>query len=321
MLSFISKIFDPLGLVGPILLQAKVLMQQVWLESLVKWDDVLPPNINEKWVEFAKGLIKMSSISIPRNINIKKPKRMELIGFADASIIAHGCCIYLRTIDQDNNIHTNLLCSKSRINPKNKILSVPRLELNSALLLASLANKVYQTLSLKYEVNTFLYLDSKIVLAWLDIEPVKLNAYVANRVDKIKQITYNFQWSYINTNDNPADCLSRGVDPQTLGTNMLWWYGPQFLNNADYIHCRFSDRDSIHNLPEVKQNKAVTCINTNHQNTFIPEFMDKGNNIDKMTRIMSYVLRFINNCRKKNTKLLDKLLLRIAVRTAVYYKT
>jgi hypothetical protein len=185
MLSFISKFFDPLGLVGPVLVQAKYLMQQVWFENL-KWDDVLPEYLNSKMVDFTNNLIDMSYISVPRNINVNSPVKMELVGYADASNIAHGCCLYLRVISPDNHVNVNLLCSKSRINPKDKNLTTPRLELNSAVLLAKLARKVYNTLSLKYDnINTLLYSDSKIVLSWLNIEPVKLTVYIANRVEKI----------------------------------------------------------------------------------------------------------------------------------------
>ncbi|KAI5637834.1 pao retrotransposon peptidase domain-containing protein [Phthorimaea operculella] len=124
-------------------------------------------------VDFTNSLIDMSYISVPRNINVPESIKMELVGYADASNIAHGCCLYLRVISPDGDVTVNLLCSKSRINPKDKSLTVPRLELNSAVLLAMLARRVQNTLTLKYDnVKTFLYLDSKIVLAWLNIEPV-----------------------------------------------------------------------------------------------------------------------------------------------------
>lgn len=90
MLSFISKFFDPLGLVGPILVKAKYLMQQVWCANL-KWDDTLPDDLNRQWVEFAKELVQMSCVSIPRNINILASNSLELVGYADASNIAYGC--------------------------------------------------------------------------------------------------------------------------------------------------------------------------------------------------------------------------------------
>ncbi|XP_049881460.1 uncharacterized protein LOC126377719 isoform X1 [Pectinophora gossypiella] len=297
MLSFISKFFDPLGLVGPILVQAKHLMQQVWFEDL-KWDSVLPPHLNKQWVDFATSLVHMSCISIPRNINVQMSNKIELIGYSDASNIAYGCCLYLRIIDMDNNVKVNLLCSRSRINPKNKILTIPRLELNSALLLAMLAKKVYDTLSLKYDVTTFLYSDSKIVLSWLDIEPVKLSVYVANRVDKIKNLTSTFKWYYVNTRDNPADCLSRGVIPQALEGNTLWFHGPHYLQNCNYVHCDAPCNKSLIDIPELKCIKQV-CNTCNFVNP-LNNILEKYSNVEKMTRVMAYIKRFIYNCKKEN---------------------
>lgn len=305
MLSFISKFFDPLGLVGPLLVQAKYLMQQVWFAD-IKWDDTLPEDLNKRWVEFAKELVELASISIPRNINVQSSNSIELVGYADASNIAYGCCLYLRAIDEDNVVKVNLLCSRSRINPKNKKLTTPRLELNSALLLAMLAKKVHDTLSIKYVVRTFLYLDSQIVLAWLNIAPVRLSVYVANRVEKINQLAEQFEWNYVKSSENPADCLSRGMSPKLLETEVgkLWFHGPEYLHSAGYIHFKKFD-DSKKIVPELKP-EAQICNTCNKVNNLI-SVLDKYSNIEKLTRVISYVKRFINNCKKENVKRQGKL--------------
>ncbi|KAL0803434.1 hypothetical protein ABMA28_017281 [Loxostege sticticalis] len=310
-LSFISKFFDPLGLVGPILTQAKVLMQQIWFHNL-KWDEVLPADLHQQWVEFVQSLIKMHCISVPRNINTLNAISIELIGYADASNKAYGCCLYLRVIDTFNTVKVMLLCSKSRINPRNKCLTTPRLELNSALLLSMLARKVHSTLSLKYEIKTFLYSDSQIVLSWLDVEPAKLGVYVANRVEKIRQLTTDFQWNYVPTNENPADCLSRGVKPCSLQNNVLWWNGPTCLMDINYNHCKKYVSNDVNNLPEIKMSNM--CDNENHspvmevsnvcatqlnESLFI-NLLNKYSNIDKLTRVMAYILRFSHNCKIQN---------------------
>lgn len=298
MLSFISKFFDPLGLVGPILVQAKLLMQQVWLKNL-NWDDVLPQTLNKQMVDFANSLISMACISVPRNINVQAQSEMELIGYADASNIAHGCCLYLRVINEEN-VNVNLMCSKSRINPKDKNLTTPRLELNSALLLAMLARKVSNTLTLKYKVSTYLYLDSKIVLSWLKTEPVKLSVYVANRVEKISQLTKDFCWNYVSTKENPADCLSRGIEPQQLKGHSLWFHGPQYLQNSDFIHCSQSANNIPESeIPELKTQFIACNVICNSLNNF-HKLIEKYSNIEKVTRIMAYVKRFVFNCKKEN---------------------
>lgn len=48
LLSEISKLFDPLGLLGPIITLAKLLMQETWKEN-IDWDHELPANILNRW--------------------------------------------------------------------------------------------------------------------------------------------------------------------------------------------------------------------------------------------------------------------------------
>ncbi|CAH2058235.1 unnamed protein product, partial [Iphiclides podalirius] len=59
----------------------------------------------------------------------------------------------------------------------------------------------------------------------------QLNAYVANRIQVVAQLTAGWTWHYVSTSDNPADLITRGVSPQELADNMLWWTGPLFLQN------------------------------------------------------------------------------------------
>jgi len=72
---------------------------------------------------------------------------MEMHGFYDASQRAFGVCIYLHTKLGLNDHHSKLLCSKFRVTPL-KIVSLPRLELSAALLLACLINMVREFLEL-----------------------------------------------------------------------------------------------------------------------------------------------------------------------------
>lgn len=46
-LSTISKLFDPLGLLSPIIIKAKIIIQELWTVKL-DWDDPLPPQISNK---------------------------------------------------------------------------------------------------------------------------------------------------------------------------------------------------------------------------------------------------------------------------------
>jgi hypothetical protein len=69
-----------------------------------------------------------------------QPTEIQLHGFCDSSERAYGGCLYLRSVNQQGEVHTKLLRSKSRVTPVKKI-TLPRLELCGASLLARLVQK------------------------------------------------------------------------------------------------------------------------------------------------------------------------------------
>lgn len=64
-LASIASLFDPLGLVGPIIVLAKIIMQNLWLEQM-GWDDVLPIHIQREWDKYTRNLIEIKTLVIPR---------------------------------------------------------------------------------------------------------------------------------------------------------------------------------------------------------------------------------------------------------------
>lgn len=130
-LAELSKLFDPLGLINPLIVKAKIFMQDLWILKL-SWDESLPMNLHCLWSEFRMNLKDVKNISVPRFVLAKKKfARVEMHGFADASRRAYGCCIYIRTICDDDDVTVHLWSAKSRVAPV-KTQSLPRLELLGA---------------------------------------------------------------------------------------------------------------------------------------------------------------------------------------------
>ncbi|KAL0811217.1 hypothetical protein ABMA28_009646 [Loxostege sticticalis] len=302
-LSFISKFFDPLGLAGPIIVCAKVILQKLW-QARINWDSTPDQELGKAWLEFYESLINMQPISIQRYVNMTDAVCVQLIGFADASsATAHGCCIYLRIVDSTGNVKVSLLCSKSRINPLNQSLTIPKLELNAALLLSKLTAKVYKTISLKLDIsNVVLYSDSQIVLAWIATDTIKLKTYVANRVKQITQNTTGFTWSYISSEQNPADCLSRGVLPHELEQHNLWWNAADFLHHSGYGIPAKLPLDNLV-LPEIKDDLAHAMVCASDKQPLLNlDFLERFSRLHKRQRVLAYILRFCNNVRTKLDK-------------------
>ncbi|XP_050535103.1 uncharacterized protein LOC126902121 [Daktulosphaira vitifoliae] len=102
-LSTIATIFDPLGLIGPVVVTAKKIMQQLW-QSKLDWDDEIPSDISRQWKAYRDELPCIEKIKIPRRIiGCENVCDLQIHAFADASTSAYGSCIYLRATDVNDS--------------------------------------------------------------------------------------------------------------------------------------------------------------------------------------------------------------------------
>jgi hypothetical protein len=160
-LSAASRLFDPLGLLCPIVTKAKMLLQELW-RLKIDWDEAIPMSLHTTWNKFTMTLRDLHKIRIPRYVCLNTYQRVQIHGFADASSHAYGCCIYVRTCNNPD-VCTTLLTAKSRVAPLN-VKTIPRLELCAALLLAKLWQQIAITLS-KFNIESLnFWSDSQIVL-------------------------------------------------------------------------------------------------------------------------------------------------------------
>eukprot|EP00102_Acyrthosiphon_pisum_P012506 XP_008181695.1 PREDICTED: uncharacterized protein LOC103309013 [Acyrthosiphon pisum] len=117
--------------------------------------------------------------------------------------------------------------TKTKLTPT-KVLTVPRLELNAAVLLARWLGRIKKILSPQLDVvGLRAWSDSTIVLSWLTAPHESFKVYVSNRVHQIRSLLLDCYWQHIVSADNPADCASRGVMPAALARLDLYWRGPQ----------------------------------------------------------------------------------------------
>lgn len=137
MLSEIAKLFDPLGLLAPVITLAKTLMQSLWLVG-VGWDDDLPDDVVERWRTYQLEMPVLEEIRVNRWLGHEgKKSTLQLHGFSDASMSAYATCVYTRVQHADGTMTTTLLAAKTCVAPV-KQQSISRLELNGAVLLCRL---------------------------------------------------------------------------------------------------------------------------------------------------------------------------------------
>lgn len=131
-ISAIAKIFDPTGLVGPVVVMGKILQQEIW-KSGISWDERLPHDLVNGWLEYRQNIMSLDEIRIPRWIGISPGYQLQLHIYCDASEKAAGAAGYIRVSTGTERSSVCLVTSKSKVAPT-KRTTIPRLELSAALL-------------------------------------------------------------------------------------------------------------------------------------------------------------------------------------------
>ncbi|GFX32543.1 integrase catalytic domain-containing protein [Trichonephila clavipes] len=307
-LSTIARIYDPLGLLGPVVAKAKIFLQKLWMLK-IDWTDLLPDTINREWRQFVESLQVVNDININRCIVVEQPEVIELHGFSDASQSAYGAVVYCKSITSDGKMLVHLIASKSRVAPT-KQTTIPRLELCAAVLLAKLVHRVKQALKLNVTNTFFFWSDSMIVLSWIRKESYQLKTFVANRIATIQEMTSSEQWRYVATEDNPADFVSRGMDSLKLKTCELWWNGPKFLMSNQYPQRQIpvaviKDPGELKNCSDLSNFFLDSATNS-----FVNNLLNLSNDYFKIIRVLSFICRFVYNCKSKESKRIGPLDLR-----------
>lgn len=158
----IVQIFDSLGLLGPIIIIMKLLLQRLWRLNL-NWDESVPQDIQETFLSVVRELEKCS-FSISRYVLQNCELVYELHGFSDASESAYGACIYIRSICANRKISSKLLCAKSKIAPLKS---------------TTLQYKVIKKIRLSFQ-SIHLYSDS--AMSWIQSTFKRWKTVLANRV-------------------------------------------------------------------------------------------------------------------------------------------
>lgn len=305
-LSAIGKIYDPIGCVAPYVMNFKMLMQDIWRSKAIGWDDAIPKGLMKRWQELSIDIDKLEAFRLPRWLSSDTAEQIQLHGFADASSQAYGAVIYVRTIDRHGKINCRFLCAKSRVAPI-RTVSIPRLELAAAEMLSRLMLHVVKVCEL-HNAQLYLRSDSTIVLHWLGKAPFELKVYVANRVAAIQNRTKINLWSHVDTHDNPADLMTRGIRAGELIDSCLWKEGPVWLSQPETTW----PKSKLQFTPQLKEQIQAECKPPSDRINIIAltimahqrkcTILHRFSAWDKVTRVTAYVLRAVHNMRTKDTR-------------------
>ena len=276
----------------------KILLQRVW-ELKVGWDEPVPEQILVVWQRWRRELPALSSKSVPRCYFPRESQinSIQLHGFSDASEVAYAGVVYFRLVDSKHEVHTSLIMSKTKVAPI-KRLSIPRLELCGAVVLAKLLQHVQRIFNIP-QSDIYAWTDSTVVLGWLTGNPRRFKTYVGNRVSSIVDHISPDRWRHVAGADNPADCASRGIFPLDLLDHRLWWHGPQWLRE-DHSQWPISNVPT-ESEPSLVEEREICHVSITSSVDLID--IKKYSSFTLLKRLFAWIFRFLNNCRSECTKL------------------
>ena len=295
MLSFVSSLFDPLGVAAPFILLGKQILQRL-CQLNYDWDEEIRDEQLVAWNAWQESLHELSHVTIPRCLKTNLAENLcsvQLHSFSDASRLGYGAVTYLRLVDVNGKVNVAFLVGKSRVTPTKQV-TIPRLELTAAVLAAKLNRQVESELEIPVDSSTF-WTDSTVVLQYIGNRSTRFQTFVANRLSAIHSLSHPSQWRYVETSSNPADSASRGIKPSDSGKIQVWLNGPEFL---------YEEEEMWPNLPkeikemtdedlEWRKGAQINEILANEQSRTMNDFLEYYSSWYRLQKGVAWLMRFL----------------------------
>ncbi|XP_062538030.1 uncharacterized protein LOC134206341 [Armigeres subalbatus] len=285
-------VYDSLALIARFMMFLKVLLQEVWQAS-VGWNDPIEDPQYEKWLAWLAIFPQIATIEIPRCYRTLTPSGIATVvqmhTFVDASENGFAAAVYLRFENADT-VECALVSAKTRVAPL-KFLSIPRSELQAAVIGVRLADTISKSLSIHVSQRMF-WTDSKDVLCWLHSDHRRYNQFVAFRVSEILETTDVFEWRWVPTKHNVADEGTKWKRAPNLASDSRWFRGPKFL---------VLDEENWPVNPFPKETTEIELRPHLLLHTKPIDPVIDSHDFSKWTdlqRVTAYVLRYMNNLKR-----------------------
>jgi len=166
-LSVTSSVYDPVGLVSPVIVPTKKLLQDLYQQK-IGWDDEITLEELARWRSWISDLPKLSQVAIARNLkpaDFSEVRSCHFHHFADASQVAYGAPAYVRLESANCQVHCSFLTAKSCL-AHVKLMTIPKLELSTAVLAVRINRALREELELTIDKSVF-WSDSTSVLQYI----------------------------------------------------------------------------------------------------------------------------------------------------------
>ena len=294
----------------------RMLLQELCLNKS-QWDDTIPQDQKLRLQKWMTDLQRVGNVRVNRHYfpgQKTKVKSAVLHGFGDASRGAYCAVVYL-CIESEDEYRTSLVAAKTRVAPSTP-MTIPRLELLAALILARLVSAVREALTQVIHIEeVFCWTDSITVFHWIQSDK-EFKQFVRNRIDEIHKLTEVMSWRHCPGIENPADIGSRGCLASDFVGSSLWWKGPAWLQSSPKNYPKFgavSDeeltKECSREFKEAERNLenvayAATTVNLTKEPTRIKTIKlteaidcEQFNDATKLFRMTALSLKFIRNLK------------------------
>ena len=318
-LALLAQLWDPIGLVAPVTIKFRIDLPELW-SSGYNCDDILPESVQQKWMENVQAMNHLLTFEFDRKL---KPSNAvgppEVHGISDRGEQAYGAVIFLRWTLDDGSYRCVPVMVKPFVAPLKK-KSIPRIELLGCLALSRMYDTCQEALKFAKikDCKRVFWVDSSTALSWIRTPPRQFRPFVSARVAEIQETVGDFR--YIRSKSNPADALTRGIEPEQLTS---WLEGPSFLRLPETGWPDFQDASQSsqaedgETLKEKKPPEKIERVNqcsattrevhassatreVRKDNPIFSHLLKACSTFPKVCRTLAYVRRFIQNAMKNN---------------------
>ena len=304
-LSTVSSIYDPLGMLSPVVLVAKLFLREL-CQKAVGWDEPIPEAVSIKWRKWIQGLHLLSNFKMERCVkplDFGNVITAQLHHFCDASQDGYGSVTYLLLQNENHQKHSAFIMGKSRVAPM-KAVTIPRMKLVAATMVSRIDALWRKELHMDLQESVF-WTDSISVLKYIRNETTRFKVFVANRVAEILKFTHQDQWKYVDTGSNPADAASRGVKVEKFLKDSAWKSGPHFLCQSEsewpvypeeVTHLTFDD-------PEIKNTVTINATTIEDPTMYLVHYFSSWTRLRKCVAWMLKYRKWLLSCCNKRKEL------------------
>ena len=303
-LSQVAKIYDPLGLLAPFILNAKILLRKSCNKNAgdvmnIGWDDPLPHHLYNEWKAFFIMLFDTENLSFPRciqpKLNMGEP---ILVIYCDGSKEAFGACAYVRWKVGPERFCAILVIAKNRIAPARRI-TIPRMELCGAVIAVKLRKTIEQEIDIEFD-RVMHITDSTIVRNQIESDSHEFATFTGNRIAEIQSKSKPDEWWWTPSKENPAVLITRAANPNDLGEDSLFQTGPEYLKRDTSLwHEHISQSQSPNELPDKIKINYETIEPVIDPSSVVS--INRFNDVNKLHKITAIVLNIAE--RKRFAKL------------------